>query len=180
MWYHSSLYFYHRYHIGHADFVPAQLRTEIVLSKWWCGVEVRTAASILNFCPPCAKWSLSGCVRWVTWSMQCVMSETKWLMVFFFFFFGGDSLFCSCLLRNLKNNGWMSTEQSFTNASKITTYNFLKQTCYTTRLLMITWPALCPAESTSWNKTPKSQLPVNRISSPIFFLRHIYWHHWKQ
>ncbi len=33
---------------------------------------------------------------------------------------------------------------------------------------MITWPALCPAGSTFWNKTPKSQLPINWISSSIF------------
>ncbi len=35
-------------------------------------------------------------------------------------------------------------------------------------MLMITWPALCPAGSTFWNKTPKSQLPFNRISSSFF------------
>ncbi len=34
--------------------------------------------------------------------------------------------------------------------------------------LMITWPALCPARSTPWNKTPESQLPINRISSSFF------------
>ncbi len=33
---------------------------------------------------------------------------------------------------------------------------------------MITRPALCPAGSTFWNKTPKSQLPINRISSSFF------------
>ncbi len=33
---------------------------------------------------------------------------------------------------------------------------------------MITWPALCPAGSTFWNKTRKSQLPINRISSFFF------------
>ncbi len=34
--------------------------------------------------------------------------------------------------------------------------------------LMITRPALCPAGSTFWNKTPKSQLPINQISSSFF------------
>ncbi len=34
--------------------------------------------------------------------------------------------------------------------------------------IMITWPAICPARSTFWNKTPKSQLPINRISSSFF------------
>ncbi len=34
--------------------------------------------------------------------------------------------------------------------------------------IMITWPALCPAGSTFWNKTTKSQLPINRISSSLF------------
>ncbi len=33
---------------------------------------------------------------------------------------------------------------------------------------MITWPALCPAGSTFWNKTSRSQLPINRISSSFF------------
>ncbi len=42
--------------------------------------------------------------------------------------------------------------------------------------LMITWPALCPAGSTFWNKTPKSQFPINRISSS-FFAPHLL-HHW--
>ncbi len=37
-------------------------------------------------------------------------------------------------------------------------------------ILMITWPALCPAGSTFWNKTPKSQLPINRVSSSFFCL----------
>ncbi len=36
-------------------------------------------------------------------------------------------------------------------------------------VLMITRPALCPAGSTSWNKTSKSQLPINRISSSFFW-----------
>ncbi len=31
----------------------------------------------------------------------------------------------------------MSTEHSFTNANKITTYNFLEETYYTTRLLIL-------------------------------------------
>ncbi len=35
---------------------------------------------------------------------------------------------------------------------------------------MITQPALCPAGSTFWNKTPKSQLPINQISSSFFAL----------
>ncbi len=47
------------------------------------------------------------------------------------------------------------------------------------KTLMTTRPALCPAGSTFWNKTPKSQLPIYRISF-CFFLRRIYWHHWKQ
>ncbi len=33
---------------------------------------------------------------------------------------------------------------------------------------MITGPSLCPAGSTFWNKTPKSQFPINRISSSFF------------
>ncbi len=37
---------------------------------------------------------------------------------------------------------------------------------------MITRPALCPAGSTFWNKTPKSQLLINRISSS-FFVPHL-------
>ncbi len=49
-------------------------------------------------------------------------------------FSGGDSQFCSCLLRNKKNNGWTSTEQSLTAIDKITTYNFLEETYYTSRL----------------------------------------------
>ncbi len=51
-------------------------------------------------------------------------------------FFGGYSRFCSYLLRNWKNDGWMSTEQSLTNADKIITYNFLEETYYTARLLI--------------------------------------------
>ncbi len=35
---------------------------------------------------------------------------------------------------------------------------------------MITRPALCPAGSTFWIKTSKSQLPINRISSYFFAL----------
>ncbi len=35
---------------------------------------------------------------------------------------------------------------------------------------MITWPALCPARITFWNQTPKSQLPINRISLSFFAL----------
>ncbi len=38
---------------------------------------------------------------------------------------------------------------------------------------MITRPALCPAGSTFWNKTPESQLPINRISSSFFFAPHL-------
>ncbi len=38
---------------------------------------------------------------------------------------------------------------------------------------MVTRPALCPARSTFWNKTPKSQLPINRISSSFFFVPHL-------
>ncbi len=34
--------------------------------------------------------------------------------------------------------------------------------------LMINWPALCLAGSTFWNKTSKSQLPINRISLVFF------------
>ncbi len=36
----------------------------------------------------------------------------------------------------LKNNGWMSTEQSLTGVDKITTHNFMEETYYTTRLLI--------------------------------------------
>ncbi len=35
---------------------------------------------------------------------------------------------------------------------------------------MITWPALCPAGNTFWNKIPKSWLPIYRISSSFFAL----------
>ncbi len=38
---------------------------------------------------------------------------------------------------------------------------------------MITQPALCPTGSTFWNKTPKSQFPMNRISSSFFFAPHL-------
>ncbi len=34
-------------------------------------------------------------------------------------FFGKDSRFCSCLLRNQKNDGWMTTEQSLRGIDKI-------------------------------------------------------------
>ncbi len=33
---------------------------------------------------------------------------------------------------------------------------------------MITRSALCPPGSTFWNKTPKSRLPINQISSSFF------------
>ncbi len=35
--------------------------------------------------------------------------------------------------------------------------------------IMITRPTLCPAGSTFWNKTPKSRLPINQISSSFFW-----------
>ncbi len=44
----------------------------------------------------------------------------------------------------------------------------LKSNWKQSTLLMITRPALYPAGSTFWNKTPKSQLPINRISSSFF------------
>ncbi len=39
-------------------------------------------------------------------------------------------------------------------------------------MLMITRPALCPVGSPFWNKTPKFQLPINRIYH-IFLAPHL-------
>ncbi len=61
-----------------------------------------------------------------------------------------------------------------TDKSKINLFSMQWRNFWSwTIVLMITRPALCPTESTFWNKTPKSQLTINRILSS-FFLRPIY------
>ncbi len=57
------------------------------------------------------------CVRLVAWRKQCVMSEIKWLTVFLRQF-----TILLLLTLALKNDGWMSIEQSFASVDKIPTY----------------------------------------------------------
>ncbi len=57
------------------------------------------------------------CVRLVAWSKQCVTSEIKWLTVFWR---GFRILYLFAL--ELKNDGWLSTEQSFAGIDKILIY----------------------------------------------------------
>ncbi len=67
------------------------------------------------------------CVHLVVWSKQCVMSESKCLIVFLEGIHN-SALICSGIKRMM--------DGCLTNADKITTYNFLKETYYATRLLI--------------------------------------------